>query len=784
MKSGRAWVRETAIFAAFALLTAAMTWPWVTHVRDHASDTGDPYLTSWILWWDFHQTFHDPIHLFDGNIFFPYRYSLAFSENGYGLAVPFFPLFALGVRPLTVNGLATLLGFTLSGYGAFRLARTLTGSAGAGWISGIAFAFVPYRFGQIPHVFYVSAGWMALLLEAAVLFARDRSRKRAAWLAAAFFMNGLSVIHWFVLALLPLALTFLFLAIREGIELESALWRRGAAAIGLAGAALLPFLLPYERVKVLYGFERDQAEAGAYSARWADWLTAEPRNRPWAGFGAEPTPPERALFPGVLLFLLPAAALLLAARDDAPQRPLGDPERKAASRGPLLLLDAVAVAAATVAVLASGAAPFRVKISGHEILRASTPARAMAVLLVVLAVRWWLAYPGWMIWVRGANLRQTLRLSRRPEFIGVGLIWALTGFAGSFGMNGPLHAALFDLVPLFRGIRVPARWAMVCYLGLAVLAGAGALALAVRLSTRRGVRATFFFVAAFALLLEMRAAPLDLIRGAADPDELALYLKKLPMRGGLVELPSGKRYANHEHVLRAADHGRPLVDAVSGFPVPTVTRLEDLCSLRPIPDELFGFLESLPVSYVSVHETWLEPGERAALNSFLGRGVSTDRLRYIRSFTDRGRVDLYAVLRNEPGARAEMPFSLSESAGTGLTAGRQEDVTLTGGLGHPFEGTTVTGPLDVDGWARIEGEDLAVTILIDGEPRSPRSFVHVQRPDVEALLPRLGSCKTCGFEAVFDPLPGDRGPHEIVVVFRDRLGRVRHYPVRRFFWEP
>ncbi|HKC24505.1 MAG TPA: hypothetical protein VKF32_07165, partial [Thermoanaerobaculia bacterium] len=79
-RAGSAFVRELLVFAAFAALTVLMTWPWVTHVRDAVSDPGDPYLNSWIMYWDFHQTFHDPLRLFDGNVFYPYRYSLAFSE--------------------------------------------------------------------------------------------------------------------------------------------------------------------------------------------------------------------------------------------------------------------------------------------------------------------------------------------------------------------------------------------------------------------------------------------------------------------------------------------------------------------------------------------------------------------------------------------------------------------------------------------------------------------------------------------------------------------------------
>lgn len=190
-------IREALIFLAFCFFTAAVTFPYVLHLRDAVADPGDPYLVSWILWWDYHATFTDPFHLFHSNLFFPLRYTLAFSEHCYGIALPFFPLFALGVRPLTVHVVAMFLGFASSGYGAFRLGRTLTGSTGAGWIAGIVFAFIPFRFGMMSHLPYLFSMWIPLVFEALVLFARNRTKSRATWLGVAFFMLGLTTVSWF-----------------------------------------------------------------------------------------------------------------------------------------------------------------------------------------------------------------------------------------------------------------------------------------------------------------------------------------------------------------------------------------------------------------------------------------------------------------------------------------------------------------------------------------------------------------------------------------------------------
>jgi hypothetical protein len=72
--------REALVILALVSLTAAMTWPWVLHLRDGVADEGDSYAHAYFLWWDYHQTFHDPRHLFDATIFYPYKNTLAFGK--------------------------------------------------------------------------------------------------------------------------------------------------------------------------------------------------------------------------------------------------------------------------------------------------------------------------------------------------------------------------------------------------------------------------------------------------------------------------------------------------------------------------------------------------------------------------------------------------------------------------------------------------------------------------------------------------------------------------------
>src|SRR5262245_39725599 len=141
----------------FLLLAVAMTWPLARNLTTAVAFPGDPFINTWILDWDWYATLHQPLHLFDANAFFPVRRSLAFSENLYGVALLLFPLRALGVDALTAHNAAMLLGFAFSGFAAFVLGRMISGSALAGIAAGVFYAFVPWRFTQLPHVQHVFA---------------------------------------------------------------------------------------------------------------------------------------------------------------------------------------------------------------------------------------------------------------------------------------------------------------------------------------------------------------------------------------------------------------------------------------------------------------------------------------------------------------------------------------------------------------------------------------------------------------------------------------------------
>ena len=132
------------------------------------------------------------------------------------------------------------------------------------------------------------------------------------------------------------------------------------------------------------------------------------------------------------------------------------------------------------------------------------------------------------------------------------------------------------------------------------------------------------------------------------------------MRGGLVELPTGGSVLPHLYMLRAADHGKPLINATSTFVPHHAWEIANLSTQTPIPMTLMDAMENVPTSYVVIHNSLLDQARRPVYDDFLLTAMTAGRLRFIRRYGEGD--DLYAVVKTEPEAKSEALSPLFASA--------------------------------------------------------------------------------------------------------------------------
>jgi len=438
-------------------LTIAYTWPLPIHLASGiVHDPYDPILNTWILWWS---TKAVPLtqHWWNAPIFYPVAGTLAFSEHLLGLAPIAAPLIAISGKPLLGYNVAIFLTFPSSALAAYFLAFTLTRRHDAAFVAGVAYAFAPYRLGQLAHIQVVTAYWTPLCLGALHMFTTNRRPRWVVLAAFAFLMQALSSGYYmFFLAVLLALWMIWFAAGRWTLRMFTI----AAVAFGAAALLMIPVLHGYQQIlQGIYGFKRSLFEIRVFSADVAGLLLASEELLLWGWLHVFQRP-ESGLFPGVTIVLLAAYALY-----DA--KPLAERER---SRGHRVLTIVLAIllvmlVAATIVPIVYGT--WRLTIGGVRLISIARADKPLT-LAILTAAALLLLLPR----VRGA-------LSRRSVLafylLAAAAMWAFalgpdpTVMDRRFFYQAP-YGQLMHL-PGFDGLRVPARFWTMALACLAVVAG-------------------------------------------------------------------------------------------------------------------------------------------------------------------------------------------------------------------------------------------------------------------------------------------------------------------------
>ena len=608
-------------FLFFSLATVVMTWPLTAGLAtDLPGDFGDPLFTSWVLAWD-------ATHLGSGwwsaNIFAPHPLALAYSEHFLPQALQVLPIYAVTKNPILCYNLLFLSTYILSGVGMFLLGRELTGSATAGFVAGLAFAFAPYRIANIPHLQVLSAAWMPFVLFGLHRYFATGGVRPLAGAAAAWLVQNLSC-GYYLLFFTPVVVLYIAWELTRRRR-----WRdvrtltRVGLAIGIVLAATAPFLFPYLELRRLGFNPRSLSEIRKFSADVYAYFTADPNLWLWGPIAQAWPKSEGLLFPGLTIAAL---ALYGAVRgSQATILPETEPHHRR-SINVALGLGAAGLLGVVVALLLG----FSIRLPGIKITSLSR-------VLVVCAVAGTLALAA----ARGARVAAG-RWLRSPS----GIFSAIVAFAVvmSFGpdivargrvvASGSIYALFVDLAPGFDGVRVPARYATIVTLGLAALA-----ALAVGAVDRRH-RASIGVLAGALILIEALAVPIPINQNSTQYAQAALmplpnavslrsapevynFAAQLPASAVLIELPLGEPAFDIRYMFYSTRHWRRLVNGYSGGAPDDYGMLtEALKDVATRPDHAWQAVARSTATHAIVHEAaYADDGGRRLSDWLRARGA-------------------------------------------------------------------------------------------------------------------------------------------------------------------
>jgi len=610
----RAW-HAVVLYAAVAIVA---TWPVARGLdRNVAGDLGDPVLTMWVLGWNSDQLlailrgdFGRLATYFDANIFHPAPLTLAYSELFIPQAVQALPLFALTGNPILCYNLLFLSTFVLSGLGGFLLVRELTGDARAGFVGGLLFAFAPYRFPQTPHLQVLSSQWMPFALYGLRRYftSIDETASAGRWrpllgACAALVVQNLSC-GYYLMFFEPFVAAYVLWEIWQRRAWRNrAIWLRLSAAAALVVILTLPLLIPYLLAHESLGLERGSAELVRYSADVYSYATASPQQAIWGETARAFPQAEGDLFPGLVPLLLALTGVVFWRSDVAAGR---TPLRFRAIHWLLLAVTLVHAIAAVITTfnrrltIDLGIATLRMSNVDQLLIRAVVAAVILLVLSPELRARCAAFMRARGFFLAALLAAMWLSLGPSPHALG-----------RPVNLFGP-YQLLYDLVPGFDGLRVPARFGMIVVVMLSVLGGYGAAVVARRRGGMVVLSALAVLFLTESVTLPFTVNGVSPLADLATPEARVYRPSRAPavyhavprdMPVVLAELPLGQQDYDLRAMFYSMVHHARLLNGYSSFFPPHYGRLALALSDVPRhPDPAWTALKEFGATHVLIHE--------------------------------------------------------------------------------------------------------------------------------------------------------------------------------------
>lgn len=296
----------------YFLATAAITLPFITRLDQTLFNWGDALLQTWTLGWNAQQFLLDPLHLYDAPTFYPYPFTLAFTDTlmpQSALALPFI----LATDHLTLaHNLSILVAYVLNGATMYLLLRWWKLSYWGALAGGFIYAFGHYHLSHFGHLNLLSSQWLPLVL---LFFDLAMERRQVGFfvlLGLTFILTALSAFYY---AFFASVVVLCYAAVRawQGRRIaQRSAWLGIGATFAVTALVLLPFGLPYISLSREFGLTRPLSELQRLSAVPASYLTIQSVNEPFTQLIRlfPQVHPEAVLSPGIVALALALVGII------------------------------------------------------------------------------------------------------------------------------------------------------------------------------------------------------------------------------------------------------------------------------------------------------------------------------------------------------------------------------------------------------------------------------------------------------------------------------------------
>jgi len=300
-------------FGIFFVATILFLWPVATNISNY-SEGGDHLFNAWTLARNHHCILGQGCEVYtDGNIYFPNKDSMLYSETQFSTSILTLPLFFINANPLFATNIWYLLSVFLAGFFMYLLARYLSkGNEAISILAGLVFAFCPSMISAMSHLQSLSIFYVPLIVLLLLMYQEKGTKKYLVGFGVASALLFLASWYQMVFGLLIVLAFITYVAFINKRK-----------AFILLGVTLLAVIVTIPLAKEYMRFSKSN-KAGfsigdqiAFSSSLNDfWLPHESTPLGMAYYAIQPFVlknsynPDNYAYAGISLYIVAAATLI------------------------------------------------------------------------------------------------------------------------------------------------------------------------------------------------------------------------------------------------------------------------------------------------------------------------------------------------------------------------------------------------------------------------------------------------------------------------------------------
>lgn len=267
------------VFFIFFFLAVYITYPLIFHLGDYVTGFGDELFIAWNHNWVIHALFTDPLNIFNANIYFPYKNTLAFSE-------PFFTSSILSIipvllirQPIAAVNFIFISSIMLTGFAVYLLCLNLTKNHLASLICAFLLIFSPAFLDKKTHLQVIALEHIPFSILFTFLYLKKQRFVYLIFSALFFllqmynsFMPGYFLVFFYAIFL---GVLFFF----QKKEAQKLINKKTLGLILITLLLIIPVIYPYLKISKELNGKRDIRDAIHFALQPEDFLVTNEHSR-------------------------------------------------------------------------------------------------------------------------------------------------------------------------------------------------------------------------------------------------------------------------------------------------------------------------------------------------------------------------------------------------------------------------------------------------------------------------------------------------------------------------